>query len=85
MCQYHDDNATVELCTVPLSASGEILKMREAGILPKAMAVERALFAIGASKSQVSKALADVAAEEAAKEAQRDDKETRAASAADGE
>ena len=49
---YDDSDVRVELCTQPLSPATELLAMHEAGVLPRALATERALHSIGASRSE---------------------------------
>ena len=62
---YDDSDVRVELCTQPLSPATELLAMHEAGVLPRALATERALHSIGASREQIRAALERVRAEEA--------------------
>ena len=50
---------------VPIGATPELLALYEAKVMPKEMAMERALLAIGASREQVHAALERVRAEEA--------------------
>ena len=62
---YGEADVSVHLCVQPLSPATELLAMHKAGVLPRAMAIERALHSIGASRPQILKAIEDAAAEDA--------------------
>ena len=62
---FDDHDAVVQLCTQPIGATPELLALYEAKVMPKEMAVERALLALGASRPQIHAALERVRAEAA--------------------
>ena len=62
---YGEADVSVHLCVQPLSPATELLAMHKAGVLPRSMAIERALHSIGASRPQILKAIEDAAAEDA--------------------
>ena len=66
---YGEADVSVHLCVQPLSPAAELLAMHKAGVLPRAMAIERALHSIGASRPQILKAIEDAAAEDAERQA----------------
>ena len=56
--QIYDDNETsVLLCTQPIAASPEVIALHQANLMPRAMATERGLQVLGASRPQIHAAL----------------------------
>ncbi len=54
---YNDNETSVQLCTQPIAASPEVIALHQANLMPRAMATERGLQVLGASRPQIHAAL----------------------------